>query len=111
MRRRLIWFARTALTVATSGLAGCGTYSTVSERRPHFVPRPAGRGVLARAEGEIAKALREARRKPDGALDEFLDAAMTAEQQLQRNPQDAEAKRDYNFAVGRIVEIIREAKL
>ena len=104
-------FTHFACGIAAFALAGCGTYSDVSERRPSFLPKPVGRGVLASAEAEIAKALREERSKPDGALDEYLDAAMTAEQQLHRDPRDAEAKRDYNFAVSRIVEIIRDAKL
>jgi pimeloyl-ACP methyl ester carboxylesterase len=59
----------------------------------------------------MATALREERSKPDGALDDYLKAAQTAEQQLHRDPRDAAAKRDYNFAVSRIIEIIRDAKL
>jgi len=44
-------------------------------------------------------------------LDEYLSAAKTAEDQIHRDPRNAAAKRDYNFAVGRIFEIIRGAKL
>lgn len=99
------------LAGAAGVLAGCGAYSKVSEKRPRFVPNPVGRGVLVGAEAEIATALRHERSKPLGALDDYLDAARTAEQQLRRDAHDAEAKRDYNFAVGRIVEIIRDAKL
>jgi len=90
---------------------GCGTYSGVRERRPAFLPDPAGHGALASAEEEIAKALRHERSKPLDALDDYLDAAMTAEQQLHRDSQDAEARRDYDFAVSRIVEIIRDEHL
>jgi len=57
------------------------------------------------------RALRQERSKPTEGLDEYLDAARTAEQQLKGDAHDAEAKRDYNFAVGRIFEIIRDARL
>ena len=106
-----IRITRFALAIGVCALAGCGTYSEVSEKRPRFLPKPVGRGVLVSAEAEIAKALGQERSKPAGALDEYMDAAMTAERQLQRDGLDAEAKRDYNFAVSRIIEIIRDAKL
>jgi pimeloyl-ACP methyl ester carboxylesterase len=70
-----------------------------------------GRGDLAHAEKEMKEALRGERSQPDGALDGYLDAARTAELQLHRDPHDAAAVRDYNFAVSRIIEIIRDAKL
>ena len=92
-------------------MAGCGAYSEVSERPPKFLSQPAGRGAPAGAEADITKGQREDRRKPLGALDEYVDAAHTAEQQLLRDGRDAEAKRDYIFAVGRIMEVIRDAKL
>jgi hypothetical protein len=98
-------------SAAVIAFAGCGSYSEIVERRPVFAPQPPGRGELATAEAEITQGLRHERSKALAALDEYLDAARTAEQQLHRNPQDAEAKRDYNFAVGRIVEVIREANL
>jgi pimeloyl-ACP methyl ester carboxylesterase len=104
--------ARLAIAaVAACAIAGCTSYSEVSERRPLFRPIPVGLGVLVNAEAEIAKGLREDRSKPVDALDEYLAAAQTAEQQLHRDSHDAAAKRDYNFAVGRIFEIIRDAKL
>jgi pimeloyl-ACP methyl ester carboxylesterase len=99
------------LAISACGLAGCTTYSEVNEKRPFFRPVPVGRGVLANAEAEIEKAQRQDRSKPLGSLDEYLAAAQTSLEQLHRDPNDASAKRDYNFAVGRIFEIIREAKL
>jgi pimeloyl-ACP methyl ester carboxylesterase len=106
-----IRIARFAFAVAACVLSGCASYSEVSERRPLFHPVPVGLGQLENAEADIAKGLREDRSKPTDALDEYLAAAQTAEQQLHRNLHDAAAKRDYNFAVGRIFEIIRDAKL
>ena len=67
------------LAIAACLLAGCGTYSAVSERRPHFVPVPVGGGVLTNAEAEIAQGLRQEQRQPAIALDEFLAAARIAE--------------------------------
>ena len=65
--------------LAMSALAGCGTYSDVRETRPAFRPIPAGTGALVQAEAEIDKGLRQDRRKPIAALDEFLAAAKTAQ--------------------------------
>src|ERR1700686_860739 len=79
------------LAIAAYALAGCANYSEVSGKRPLFLPKPAGRGILVKAEAEIEKALREDRSKPVGALDEYLVAAQTAEQQLHSNPDDAAA--------------------
>jgi pimeloyl-ACP methyl ester carboxylesterase len=103
---------RFAVAIALCALVGCSAkYSEVTERRPFFHPVPAGTGVLVNAEAEISKAQQEDRSKPTGALDEYLAAAQLAEQDLHQDPQDPAAKRDYNFAVGRIFEIIRDAKL
>jgi pimeloyl-ACP methyl ester carboxylesterase len=105
-------FPRFAVALLAAGaFAGCGTYSEVRETRPAFRPVPAGTGALVQAEAEIDKGLRQDRRDPVAALDEFLAAAKTAEEQLRRDPGDAAAKRDYNFAVSRTMEIIRDAKL
>jgi hypothetical protein len=40
-----------------------------------------------------------------------MTAAQTASRQLERNPQDEPAQQAYNFAVGRIIGTIRDAKL
>jgi pimeloyl-ACP methyl ester carboxylesterase len=97
--------------IVTGALVGCGTYSQVREIRPVFHPTPAGTGTLVKAEAEIENGLHQDRRVPVTALDEYLAAAKTAEDELHRDPRDAAAKRDYDFAVGRIFEIIHNAKL
>jgi pimeloyl-ACP methyl ester carboxylesterase len=92
-----------AFVVAVS-LAGCAQYSTVKIKRPHYQSEtPIGQ--------VIGKAYTDYRRKPLAALGGFLTAAETASRQLQRNPRDDDARRDYNFAVGRIIGIIHDAKL
>ena len=99
-----------ALAVACS-IAGCATYSKVSERRPRYNPAAGGSGVIATAEAKIAKALQVDRRAPLVALGEYMTAAEIALGQLERDPNDVNALRDYNFAVARIIAVIRDAKL
>jgi len=92
-------------------LAACAGPNEFSEKRPTFLPIPPGIGLLAQADAEIEKGQHESRSKPLGAIDDYLAAAQTAERQLHRNPKDGAAKRDYNFAVGRIFEVIQHEKL
>jgi pimeloyl-ACP methyl ester carboxylesterase len=95
---------------AACALESCATYSRVSERRPHFVPF-AGGGPLADAAAYIGKATQIDRRDPLIALGEYMNAAETALDQLDRNPNDQAARNTYNFAVGRIIGTIQDAKL
>jgi pimeloyl-ACP methyl ester carboxylesterase len=100
-----------ALAVLTAcALESCATYSKVSERPPHFTPFASG-GPLANAATEIVKAMRIDRRDPLVALGEYMNAAETALGQLDRSPNDQAARNTYNFAVGRIIATIRDAKL
>src|SRR5215831_19124873 len=85
--------------------------SKVSERRPRFNPLASGAGPLTNAETGIVKAMRIVRRDPLGALGEYLSAAETALEQLRRSPSDQTTRNTYNFAVGRIIATIRDAKL
>ena len=101
-----------AVAVFTAcALAGCSTYSKVSEKRPRYQPLGVATGAVTKAEAEIVEALRRERRDPLAALGGYLTAAETASHQLQRNPRDRRAQHEYNFAVARIVATIREAKL
>jgi pimeloyl-ACP methyl ester carboxylesterase len=106
---RFTLFAAGLLTACA--IAGCATYSKVSEKRPLYHAIADAKGPLATASAEIVKALQLDRRDPLSALDEYLTAAQTASLQLQRNPQDRPAQQTYNFAVGRIIATIRDAKL
>src|SRR5262249_43951126 len=60
---------------------------------------------------EIVRAMRIDRRDPLVALGEYMSAAETSLRQLKRNPTDETARNTYNFAVGRIIATIRDAKL
>ena len=87
--------------------ASCATYSKVSEKRPLYNAPAGATGAVANANAEIVKALHLDRRDPLAALGEYMTAAETAWRQLQRNPQDEPARRDYNYAVGRVFSGIR----
>ena len=91
-------------------LAGCARYAEVRPRRP-ILPGPSGREPLAFAERELALALHREHSQPRGALGDCLEALDTASRELRRNPADQTATRDYNFALSRIFEIVREGKL
>ena len=75
------------------------------------MPFTSGAGSLANAETGIVKAMRIDRRDPLAALGEYISAAETALDQLKRSPNDETARKTYNFAVGRIIATIRDAKL
>ena len=91
-------------------LAGCAQYAEVTEKRPHLSPPP-GNGSLATAEYAITQAAHEERAHPLKALGDCLDALETASRELHRNPTDALARRDYNFALSRVFEIVCKDKL
>src|SRR5436853_7641248 len=77
--------------------AGCAQIATVSEKRP--APLPPSSGADRVATQTIDSALAEEKQQPIVALGGFVAAARDALRQLDRNPANAEARRDYNFAV------------
>lgn len=92
--------------LAACALASCAQYSSVSEKRPAYTYKPFTRvGTL------IAKTLEAGRNTPETTLGGYLDAAAEAERELRLRPADAAARRDYNFAVGRVFEVIHDANL
>ena len=97
--------------LALALMTGCAQYATVSETKPRFRPIRATVGALASVERSIAGALKSERRNPMAALGGYLAAADTASQQLVKDPKDATARTDYNFAVARVITTIRDAKL
>jgi pimeloyl-ACP methyl ester carboxylesterase len=92
-------------------IASCATYSKVRERRPLYNADTGASGAVASAEAKIVQALRVDRHDPLVALGEYMTAAEIASGQLGRNPDDANAVHTYNFAVARIIAIVRDAKL
>lgn len=85
-------------------LAGCEHYSSVKiHRARHEAATPAGAVAV--------RALAHEPGKPLVALGECVESARAASLVLAGNPSDAGALRDYNYAVARILGIIRTAKL
>jgi len=92
-------------------LTSCTTpYAEVSLRKPHLTGPP-GSGTLASVEQELDKAIREHRSQPLKALSHCLDALESTTRELRRDPANATAIRDYDFAIGRVFQIIQDDKL
>jgi pimeloyl-ACP methyl ester carboxylesterase len=100
MKTRLVSLA------AALGFAGCAQYSSVSEKRPAYRYAP-----ITPIGAVIVKALETPANRPEARLGCWLDAAAAAERALRADPRDAAAMRDYNFAVGRVFEVIHDAKM
>jgi pimeloyl-ACP methyl ester carboxylesterase len=91
--------------------AGCASpYAEVKPVHPHLTGAP-GVGLLAAAEQAITKAVREEHPKALLALTDCLTALQFASRELERNPSNATAVRDYNFGIARIFQIVQESKL
>jgi hypothetical protein len=88
----------------TLAVTNCTNYSTVSEKRPEFHPETAAGRI-------IAQALKQPASQPLAQMGGFIDAAAAAGEVLAKLPDDAPARKDYNFAVGRIFEVIHAAGL
>src|SRR5262245_8666502 len=93
-------------------LAGCATspYAEVSHVHPHLTGA-SGTGSLAAAEQAMTKAIREEHAKPLAALGDCLAGLQSASRELERDPADVTARRDYDFGIARIFQIIHDTKL
>ncbi|CAN5827013.1 hypothetical protein BH11VER1_BH11VER1_24560 [soil metagenome] len=88
------------ILVATS----CKHYSTVNEKLPRLKSDTEAGDLLKHS-------LRRPDKQPEVQLGKLLDAASLAGDSLKNNPEDRQARTDYNYAVGRVFEVIHEAKL
>src|SRR5215472_8725674 len=99
------------ILVNTVILAGCASpYVNISHVHPHLTGAPAD-GSLAAAEQAMTKAMHEEHAKPPVALADCLTALQAESRELERDPTDATAVRDYNFGIARIFQIVHDAKL
>src|SRR4051794_36655496 len=96
--------------LAALALAGCADYAAVKPRGV-VMPAPPGTGALVSAEKELGAALRNRHSKPLVALGDCVEALDTAWGELRRNPANSTARRDYNFALGRAFQIIKEGRI
>lgn len=106
--RRLILAIHTCAALA---VAGCANYSQVKERKPDFKPVPERTGPLAQAQASIIRSLKRSEHRPLDAMYGFLSAADTALANLRTQPGNSDALHNYNFAVARVVGLIRDAQL
>src|SRR5246127_5482373 len=92
-------------------VSGCANpYALVSHVHPHLTGAP-GVGSLAAAEQAMTKAMHEQDSKALVALADCLTALQAASRELERDPRNAIAVRDYSFGIARIFQIIHNAKL
>src|SRR5438045_1310265 len=89
-----------AVSLVAFTIAGCAQIAVVSEKRP--APLPASSGEDRIATQTIDSGLAAEQKQPVVAIGAFLAAARDSLRQLDRNPANPEARRDYNFAVARI---------
>src|SRR6266849_9389105 len=98
-----------AASVLALAVAGCAQIAVVSEKRPAALPTGSRADQVATQ--TIDRALVEEKKQPTDALGAFVAAARDSLRQLDRNPANAEARHNYNFAVARIFTVVRGAKL
>src|SRR5205823_8225294 len=104
-----IWIRLIAAGTCLAFFAGCAQIAVVSEKRPAALPPSSGADQVATQ--TIDSGLTEEQKQPTVALGAFVAAARDSLRQLDRNPANAEARHNYNFAVARIFTAIRDAKL
>jgi pimeloyl-ACP methyl ester carboxylesterase len=100
----------TCLLGIAFSLTACAPYADVREKPPSLVAA-SGPGPLADAEQAIGRAMHRDHVHPLQALGDCLAAMDIALRTLRQNPGSTSAQRDYNFALGRVFEIIHEARL
>ncbi|MBV8587875.1 MAG: hypothetical protein JO308_16430 [Verrucomicrobia bacterium] len=92
-------------------LAGCASpYAEVRQVRPRLTGAT-GVGLLAAAEQTLTITVPKEHAKALVALADCLTALQEASRELERDPSNATALRDYNFGISRIFQIINEGKL
>jgi pimeloyl-ACP methyl ester carboxylesterase len=97
--------------LASLTLSSCARYATVAERRPQFHPIRTAVGAMLSVEKDLIDVPKRSQREPMPTLARCLVAARTAQAELDRNPNDEDARRAYNYALSRVFMIIRDAKL
>ncbi|WP_240914692.1 alpha/beta fold hydrolase [Roseimicrobium sp. ORNL1] len=85
-------------------LVGCNAYSTKRERAPRVKTDGLGSALLQRA-------IKTPSKTPEEQIGRFLNAASFSADLLAKNPNDEQARKDYNFAVARVFEVIHDNHL
>ena len=106
---RLVYLRLGGVSAAVAILAaGCTSIATV--RRHDAAYAPTRSSTLATAEQDIA-IVHKLRNQPLQALGNYLAAADVSARALRNEPQNADARRTYNYAVGRSIDLIESAGL
>ncbi len=94
---------RIALLGITLAITSCAqSYSSFSEKKPSYKSAtPAGQMIV--------QAMRHSSKQHEVQMGKFIDAASVAGAILEKQPGDVLARQDYNFAIGRLFEVIEES--
>jgi pimeloyl-ACP methyl ester carboxylesterase len=92
-----------------SSIIGCSQIAVVSEKHPGKLP--AGVDQTQIAAQAVNRGLAVENQQPLIALGEYIAAARQSLTELDRNPKNSDALRNYNFAIARMFGVIRDAKL
>ncbi len=93
---------RIALLGVGLAATSCSTYSSFSEKRPNYhAVTPAGQMIV--------QAMKQPSKQHEVQMGKFIDAAGAAGAILEKQPGDIQARQDYNFAIGRLFEVIEES--
>jgi pimeloyl-ACP methyl ester carboxylesterase len=103
---------RLAFLVIAFALVGCSGPLAHVRHKPARYPHVAAQtGESQSAQRHILEGSRLAKREPRAAIGEYLKAAEASLSKLRRQPSDAAALRDYDYALSRVFSVIRDAKL
>lgn len=92
---------------ASLALAGCTPLAKVTTQRPRW--KPVAEAATSSEEQKLQTADRLAKADYTSALAAYLDSAEGALAALKRDPEDAVARRDYEFSLSRTVSLLRES--
>lgn len=99
---RLQFCIRIALLGVGFAVTSCSTYSSFSEKGPNYhAITPAGQMIV--------QAMKHPSKQHEVQMGRLIDAAGAAGAILEKQPGDVQARQDYNFAIGRLFEVIEES--
>lgn len=102
----------TLLVLVVTTIAGCAEPLAVVKQKPaRYAPSASATGDVRAAQEHIVAAEKLGRSDSLRAIGENLSAADSALKQLRRQPSDAAALHDYNFALSRVFSTIRAGQI
>lgn len=90
---------------------GCSSVSKIVKERPVLTALASSAGVGSSEEKTLRGALSRQSRKPMVALSDYMAVAQASSKRLASDPEDSDAQKIYNFAVGRIVDTVEKSGL